>query len=667
MKKRMAAYQQARLHKDATWDGKFFFGVKTTGIFCRPSCPAPVAKEKNVVYFENLYAALEHGFTPCYRCRPDIEYGQSIRHIEGEENVCKAMERIATGWLNEHSVKELAAELKISERYLRKLFQEVLGTSPNKVAIYQRAIFAKHLILHSQEPFTDIAYASGFSSVRQFNATIKNIFSRAPRDIRKIGSPVANEAKGSFTMHIPCRGKVYFSAMLEFLKPRLIPGVEAVDKTSYTRSFRSGDVQGSFEVRQAQHRKGLDLSIDCTDIRCSLEMYNRVRRMWGVDADMERIEQQLKDDEQLFFPGAERRVPRLPVAFDPFECVVRAILGQQISVKAATTLAARIVEQAGISCVTAQKGIHAHFPNASEFLTLDLAHLGITTARQQTLLAVAKAVVEGRLKLHYNQSMKGFAQSFSSIRGIGEWTVQYVAMRALGMQDCFLATDLGVIKALVQHNGQRHTRKELLALAEDWQPFRSYATLCLWQKEALREQNMEGGIMRLVGSTTLKKKYAQWRCEYCAIILVADQDKIVYLHLETGQGKRTFSLDPAWEEDASSPVLQKAINQLQAYFAGSSAAFTVPLHLEGTEFQKQVWAELIKIPFGVQQSYRDIAEAIGRPKAARAVGAAVGRNPLPLFIPCHRIIGSNGALTGFAHGLAIKEQLLRLEGWEKRK
>jgi methylated-DNA-[protein]-cysteine S-methyltransferase len=159
-------------------------------------------------------------------------------------------------------------------------------------------------------------------------------------------------------------------------------------------------------------------------------------------------------------------------------------------------------------------------------------------------------------------------------------------------------------------------------------------------------------------------KYTKWTCVYCDIILVARNHKLVHLHLDTGQGKKTFSLDPAWEEDTNSPILQEALEQLHAYFAGSPVAFTVPLHIEGTEFQKQVWAELVKIPFGVQQSYQDIAEAIGRPKAARAVGAAVGRNPLPLFIPCHRIIGANGALTGFASGLAIKEQLLRLEGWK---
>ncbi len=136
-----------------------------------------------------------------------------------------------------------------------------------------------------------------------------------------------------------------------------------------------------------------------------------------------------------------------------------------------------------------------------------------------------------------------------------------------------------------------------------------------------------------------------------------------YLHLDTGQGKRIFFLDSVWEEDASYPIFQEAIEQLQAYFFGNPVAFTVPLHIEGTEFQKQVWAELVKIPFGAQGTYREIAEAIGRPKAAQAIGAAVGRNPLPLFIPCHRIIGSNGSLTGFAHGLAIKDQLLRLEGW----
>jgi methylated-DNA-[protein]-cysteine S-methyltransferase len=153
---------------------------------------------------------------------------------------------------------------------------------------------------------------------------------------------------------------------------------------------------------------------------------------------------------------------------------------------------------------------------------------------------------------------------------------------------------------------------------------------------------------------------------YCDIILVARNDKLLYVHLDTGQGKRTFSLDPAWKHDRSSLIFQEAIKQLQIYFSGNPVSFTVPLHYEGTEFQETVWTELIKIPFGEQRSYKQIAEAIGHPKAVRAVGATVGRNPLPLFIPCHRIIGSNGALTGFAHGLAIKEQLLRLEGWQEK-
>jgi methylated-DNA-[protein]-cysteine S-methyltransferase len=161
----------------------------------------------------------------------------------------------------------------------------------------------------------------------------------------------------------------------------------------------------------------------------------------------------------------------------------------------------------------------------------------------------------------------------------------------------------------------------------------------------------------------MKIQYTKYSAPYCDVILVARQNKVQYLHFETGQGNRTFFLDPSWAEDANSPVLQEALKQLQAYFTGSPVAFTVPLHIEGTEFQKQVWGELVKIPFGVQQSYQDIAEAIERPTAARAVGAAVGRNPLPLFIPCHRVIGTNGALTGFASGLAIKEKLLRLEGW----
>lgn len=109
------------------------------------------------------------------------------------------------------------------------------------------------------------------------------------------------------------------------------------------------------------------------------------------------------------------------------------------------------------------------------------------------------------------------------------------------------------------------------------------------------------------------------------------------------------------------PVLCAAERQLGEYFAGARATFDLPLDFQGTAFQQQVWAALLAIPFGETRSYAEIARAIGRPSAVRAVGAANGRNPISIVAPCHRVIGANGALTGFAGGLEVKRRLLALE------
>ncbi len=118
------------------------------------------------------------------------------------------------------------------------------------------------------------------------------------------------------------------------------------------------------------------------------------------------------------------------------------------------------------------------------------------------------------------------------------------------------------------------------------------------------------------------------------------------------------------EEDSpvSDPVLEASASQLRDYFAGTRERFELPLEPSGTDFQRAVWAALSAIPHGELRSYRDIALAIDKPAAVRAVGAANGRNPLPVVVPCHRVIGSDGSLTGFAGGLDIKRRLLELEG-----
>lgn len=116
------------------------------------------------------------------------------------------------------------------------------------------------------------------------------------------------------------------------------------------------------------------------------------------------------------------------------------------------------------------------------------------------------------------------------------------------------------------------------------------------------------------------------------------------------------------ERDDAHPVLRAGVAQLTEYFAGTRTAFDLPLDFGGTPFQQRVWTALCAIPHGATRSYADIATGLGQPTATRAVGAANGRNPIPIVAPCHRVIGKDGSLTGFGGGLAVKERLLALEG-----
>ena len=137
------------------------------------------------------------------------------------------------------------------------------------------------------------------------------------------------------------------------------------------------------------------------------------------------------------------------------------------------------------------------------------------------------------------------------------------------------------------------------------------------------------------------------------IVLVADGDALVGAWLPPH--------DALPEERSGDPVLERAARQLAEYFEGGRREFDLPLAGPGTAFQRDVWRELRAIPFGATRSYADVARAIGRPKATRAVGAANGANPLAIFVPCHRVIGRDGRLTGYGGGLEAKRWLLEHE------
>jgi 3-methyladenine DNA glycosylase/8-oxoguanine DNA glycosylase len=271
-----------------------------------------------------------------------------------------------------------------------------------------------------------------------------------------------------------------FKQALDFMKPREMEGIEVVTENSYGRTFRTGHAKGFFTVTDSPEQSALELRIGGDDINGTMDIHNRVRKVFDLDTDFTVINERFAKDKLLSKAMVNGHVPRLPVAFDPFEFVARAVLGQQISVKAATTLAARVARKAAIKCDKGfPRGLDYFFPNPSELSNLTLDDLGITRTRQTTLKTVVRSILCKDVRLTPHQTFEQFYRDFSALKGIGDWTVNYVAMRGLGMVDSFPAGDLGVVKALA--TGERlPSKKEIIDMAEQWRPYRSYATLCLW-------------------------------------------------------------------------------------------------------------------------------------------------------------------------------------------
>ncbi|MCG8484215.1 MAG: helix-turn-helix domain-containing protein [Clostridia bacterium] len=480
------AFQTARITKDRNFDGKFFFGVKTTGVFCRPSCPSPIAKEENVIYFQTLFEALSQGFRPCLRCRPDMNVEYYNGNVDGVSIVNSALKMIYEGYLNDHSISDLSKAFYISDRHLRKLFVENLGMPPVRIAKYHKALFARKLLFASDLSITHIAYASGFGSTRQFNDVFKDVFGQTPSMIRK-ESKDESQYQGNTTLLLKYKKPFDFKQVLFFLKQRAIKGIEAVTENSYSRTFRIDNIKGFFTVTDCPSKSALELKINCEDIKCYMKIYNKVRRMFDLDTDFSMINEMFSKDDVLSKGMENGHVPRLPIAFNTFEFVIRAILGQQITIKAATTLAGRIAEKAGIECGSFfPDGLNYFFPTPEELLKIDLNGLGITKTRQETILNVTNCILNKVVSLDANQPFQKFHKDFSSIKGIGDWTVHYVAMRGMGMVDSFPSKDLGIIKALTK--GEKMlSQKEIIQTAEKWRPYRAYAALCLWHYQSKKE------------------------------------------------------------------------------------------------------------------------------------------------------------------------------------
>ena len=477
--------EEARRSRDPRFDGLFFVAVASTRIYCRPLCPAPSPKPRNVVYYPNAAAAEAAGFRPCLRCRPELAPGDGTWR-RGDETVARALKLIEQGALAEQPLSALAQSLGLGERQLRRLFDQRLGASPIGVHATRRLLFAKQLLSETRLPITQVALAAGYRSLSRFNTTFRQAYRMAPRDLRKRDAKTGDEG---LSLRLDYRPPYDFAAMLDFLRDRALPGVECVDDESYCRIIGTPAAPGWLRVSHAAPRTGghaLTLQLHGAAPGQLLGIVQRLRRMFDLDADPRAIAAALSLDARLRPLLRKRPGLRLPSGWDGFEIAVRAIIGQQVSVAAARTLTARLAQRYGSALdadATARfpAGLSHLFPTPEALADADASEIGLTRARAQALRTVARALLDGTVDFRGERTLDDFVQRWVALPGIGPWTAQYMALRALGHPDAFPAEDL-VLQKTVPTDGSRLGAKALATRAQDWRPWRGYAVIQLWRE-----------------------------------------------------------------------------------------------------------------------------------------------------------------------------------------
>ena len=475
--------------RDARFDGRFFVGVSSTRIYCRPVCSARTPRRENCSFFGTAAAAEHRGYRPCLRCRPELAPGYaSLDASAGLVQAAASM--IEEGALDHADVASLAARIGVSDRHLRRLFEVHFGVSPNEYARTQRLLLAKRLLTDTRLPVTDVALASGFASVRRFNDCFARSYRMSPTALRREreaggpgeGAAAAAGAESVLAFRLAFRPPYDWDSMTAFLAARTIDGVESVEALArghrrvYRRVVRArGGRLGWIEVAgpgRARDAGVLTVRIDPALVGVIPSVLGGVRRAFDLSCRPDEVAQALGDLARAR-PGL-----RLPGTFDGYELAVRAVLGQQITVKAARTLAARFVGAFGAAAASPWPTLSHAFPSAAQIAGQDpaaIASLGIVGQRARTIVALAQAFADGALDCAPGVDPLAFVERLQQVPGVGPWTAQYVAMRVLGWPDAFPAADVGLMRALGVDTARRAE-----AAAERWRPWRSYAVIHLW-------------------------------------------------------------------------------------------------------------------------------------------------------------------------------------------
>lgn len=472
---------RARLARDPRFDGRFFIAVLSTGIYCRPICSSPTARRENVRYYTSAEEALAAGFRPCLRCRPETAPGTPAWN-GSSTTVHRALRLITEGALREESLAALSARLGVSSRHLHRLFVRHLGASPLAVARTRRLQFAKQLISDTDLPMAEVARTSGFGSVRRFNDSIRRLYRRTPSQLRRLRAATAagrGDATDAYVFRLAYHPPYDWDSLLDFLARRAIPGVEEVVDGVYRRSFSAGGRHGIVEVRHDESRRSIEARIRFADPLALLPLVSRLRDVFDLAADPSAIAQRFGRDPLL--RPLTKRWPglRVPGAWDLFELSVRAILGQQVTVAGASTLAGRLARELGEPLsLAAAGGLSVVFPEPAVVAAAELR--GMPGTRARAIRSVAREIASGRLSLARGD--EAFLKGLARLEGIGEWTAQYIAMRALRHPDAFPVQDLVLLRAA--GDGSPLSPARLRERAEAWRPWRAYAAMYLWRAAA---------------------------------------------------------------------------------------------------------------------------------------------------------------------------------------
>jgi AraC family transcriptional regulator of adaptative response / DNA-3-methyladenine glycosylase II len=476
--------------RDRRFDGKFFTGVKTTGIYCRPICPAVTPRAENVAFFNSAAAAEGAGFRPCLRCRPESAPG-TPEWSGNSALVSRALGHLSNGLLDEHGVDELARRLNVGARHLRRLFAEEIGASPQAVARSRRVAFAKKLIEETSLPMSEIAFSAGFSSIRRFNDAFRHAYRRTPTELRRGGGAAVGtagvERNGRLSLKLYYRPPYDWLSMMQFLSARAVPGLESVAGGTYRRSFALGDVAGQLEARPDEFEHRVILTVPLEGARFLMAIAERVRNIFDLNSDPAAIARHLGRDALLSGILAEHEGLRVPGTWDGFEMVVRAIVGQQVTVKGARTLVGRLVRSFGRPMpekVGANDGFV--FPQPEALADAELERTGIIRSRANAIRSLARCVCEGTLSLETAPSLESGIATLMALPGVGRWTAEYIAMRALREPDAFPVGDLGLRRSMEKIEGLHLSEQEFEMRAENWRPWRAYAAIALWRVDTGR-------------------------------------------------------------------------------------------------------------------------------------------------------------------------------------